>query len=89
MENFHNCIVMTQEEAVEEYYRQAFRETPEIEVFRHFKAVLLKKQPDLVPWLAFFPMVTDPQFRKELIATPGWHLECWKQIVSLLDDLQF
>ncbi len=89
MKDFHDCIVLTPEEAVKEYYRHAFRESPEIEVFRHFKAVVLEHQPERVPWLAFFPMVTDPQFRKELILTPEWHQERQEQVVSLWDDLQF
>ncbi len=91
MEDFHECecIVTTAEETVQEYYRHAFRETPEREVFRHFKAVILEHHQELLPWLPFFPMVTDPQFRKEPFGTQEWHQECWEQIVNLWEQVQF
>ncbi len=48
---FWKTSTTTPEEATEEYYRQVFHETPKIEVFRHFKAVAIEKDPELISLL--------------------------------------
>ena len=45
MEDFHECIIITAEEAAQESYRQALLKIH----FYHFKVVVLEDHPELLP----------------------------------------